>query len=147
MFKEQFPEASEAYEVLSDRDSRAHYDELLQKQFNLEDAQNTFENFFEEFGMEDEKEEEFFNKHYPDKILNKSKHLFEEQYQKDFILDHDKMINEQNPYSKIFSFNKINSENQERIGAEIVKTRITIILPAVFFQFPPPSPSTSPLFQ
>lgn len=53
--EKKFHDVSEAYETLSDRNSRGHYDELLQKQYSLEDANDTFEKFFSEHGMIDEK--------------------------------------------------------------------------------------------
>ncbi len=48
-----FQEIAEAFEVLSDRNKRAHYDELLSKKYSLEDANATFEKFFNEHGMAD----------------------------------------------------------------------------------------------
>jgi len=37
-----FQEIAEAFEVLSDRNKRAHYDEILSHEYNLEDAHSTF---------------------------------------------------------------------------------------------------------
>ena len=48
-----FQEVAEAYEVLSDRNKRAHYDELLTKQYSLEDANSTFQKFFNEHSLKD----------------------------------------------------------------------------------------------
>lgn len=65
-----FQEIAEAYEVLSDRNKRAHYDELLSHSYNLQDANSTFERFFNEHGLKSEEEEKFFNEHYPNPINN-----------------------------------------------------------------------------
>lgn len=56
-----FQEIAEAYEVLSDRNKRSHYDELLTKAYSLQDANSTFDKFFNEHGIVDESEEKFFN--------------------------------------------------------------------------------------
>lgn len=48
-----FQDIAEAYEVLSDRNKRAHYDELLNKKYSLEDANKTFERFFNQEGILD----------------------------------------------------------------------------------------------
>jgi DnaJ-class molecular chaperone len=56
-----FHDIAEAFEVLSDRNKRAHYDELLNNQYSLEDANSTFEKFFNEHDIVDEEEEKFFN--------------------------------------------------------------------------------------
>jgi DnaJ-class molecular chaperone len=63
--EQRFHDIAEAYECLSDRGSRSHYDNLLQKKFDLEDAEKTFTSFFDEHGIVDPMEEEFFNKNYP----------------------------------------------------------------------------------
>ena len=55
-----FHDIAEAYDVLSNRNSRSHYDELLIKQYSLEDANSTFERFYVENGIEDEGEKQFF---------------------------------------------------------------------------------------
>jgi curved DNA-binding protein CbpA len=55
---------------LSDRNKRAHYDELLIKQYSLEDAHSTFDRFFNEHGIIDEEEEKFFNENYPSPLSN-----------------------------------------------------------------------------
>lgn len=65
-----FHEISEAFEVLSDRNKRSHYDELLSKEYSLLDANSTFERFFNEHGLVDEEEEKFFNQHYPNPLSN-----------------------------------------------------------------------------
>ena len=65
-----FQEIAEAFEVLSDRNKRAQYDELLNKHYSLEDANSTFEKFFNEHGMVGEDEEKFFNEHYPNPLNN-----------------------------------------------------------------------------
>lgn len=62
-----FQDVAEAYDCLSNRNSRSHYDELLQKQYSINDAHSTFERFFDEHDMEDEKEKKFFETHYPKK--------------------------------------------------------------------------------
>lgn len=46
-----FHDVNEAYEVLSNRNKRAHFDELYKKEYSMEDANKTFERFFEEEGM------------------------------------------------------------------------------------------------
>lgn len=63
-----FQDISKAFEVLSDRNKRAHYDEMLSRQYSLEDASATFEQFFNEHGIVDESEEQFFNQHYPNPL-------------------------------------------------------------------------------
>lgn len=65
-----FHDIAEAFEVLSDRNKRAHYDEILVKQYSLEDAQTTFDRFFNEHGLIDESEEKFFNELYPNPLTN-----------------------------------------------------------------------------
>ena len=65
--EQKFNDISEAYEVLSNRNKRAHYDEMLSKHYSIDDAQKTFERFFDEHGMEDENEKKFFEQHYPNK--------------------------------------------------------------------------------
>lgn len=65
-----FQDIAEAFEVLSDRNKRAHYDELLSKEYSLADAQTTFDRFFNEHGIVDESEEQFFNTHYPNPLNN-----------------------------------------------------------------------------
>lgn len=65
-----FHEISEAFEVLSDRNKRSHYDELLSKEYSLQDANSTFERFFNEHGLVDEEEEKFFSQHYPNPLSN-----------------------------------------------------------------------------
>ena len=49
-----FHDIAEAYDVLSNVNSRSTYDKLFRKQYSLEEANSTFERFFEENGMEDE---------------------------------------------------------------------------------------------
>lgn len=63
-----FQEISEAFEVLSDHNKRAHYDELLSKEYSMVDAQSTFDRFFNEHGIVDESEEKFFNTHFPNPL-------------------------------------------------------------------------------
>lgn len=46
-----FNEICEAYDVLSNKNKRSHYDEMMSKTFVDEDADKTFERFFEEHGM------------------------------------------------------------------------------------------------
>lgn len=65
-----FHDISEAFEVLSDRNKRSHYDELLSHQYSLEDAHSTFDQFFNEHGIIDESQEQFFNEHYPNPLNN-----------------------------------------------------------------------------
>lgn len=65
-----FHDISEAFEVLSDRNKRAHYDELLMKQYSIQDANSTFEKFFNEHGIVDKSEEKFFSQYYPNPLSN-----------------------------------------------------------------------------
>ena len=65
-----FQEIAEAFEVLSDHNKRAHYDQLLNKHYSLEDAHSTFSRFFNQEGITNEEEEKFFNEHYPDPMNN-----------------------------------------------------------------------------
>ena len=65
--EKKFHDVAEAYDVLSNRNSRLHYDELLQKQYSLQDAHQTFERFFDEHGIEEEAEKNFFDTHFPKK--------------------------------------------------------------------------------
>jgi DnaJ-class molecular chaperone len=44
--EKKFHEISEAFDVLEDPSKRKHYDQMLQLEFSLEDAHNTFEDFF-----------------------------------------------------------------------------------------------------
>ena len=46
-----FHDIAEAFEVLSDRNKRVHYDELLRREYSLEDANSTFERFFNQHGI------------------------------------------------------------------------------------------------
>jgi curved DNA-binding protein CbpA len=48
-----FHDISEAYDVLSNRNRRSHYDDVSHRTYTNEDADKTFERFFEEHGMED----------------------------------------------------------------------------------------------
>lgn len=41
---------------------------MLSRQYSLEDASATFEQFFNEHGILDESEEQFFNQHYPNPL-------------------------------------------------------------------------------
>lgn len=54
--EKKFNEISEAYDVLSDSNKRSHYNDMLKLEFSLEDANKTFENFFDEHGILDEDE-------------------------------------------------------------------------------------------
>lgn len=65
-----FHDISEAYDVLSDRNKRAHYNDMLKLEFSLEDANKTFEQFFGQHGIMDEEEEKFFTQHYPEQTKN-----------------------------------------------------------------------------
>ena len=65
--EKKFHDVAEAYDVLSNRNNRAHYDELLKKEYSMNDAHDTFERFFDEHGIEDETEKNFFDAHYPKK--------------------------------------------------------------------------------
>lgn len=47
--------------MLSDNDKRFKYDEIFQKNYALEDAQDTFNQFFKENDFIDENESQFFN--------------------------------------------------------------------------------------
>lgn len=49
-----FHDIAEAYEVLADRNRRANYDAIMSKSYSLEDANATFERFFNEHGIVDE---------------------------------------------------------------------------------------------
>lgn len=49
-----FHDIAEAFEVLSDRNKRQQYDNLLMQQYSLEDAHSTFDRFFNEEGIVDE---------------------------------------------------------------------------------------------
>lgn len=42
--------------VLSDANKRAHYNDILIKEYSISDAENTFESFFNEHGIIDEEE-------------------------------------------------------------------------------------------
>ena len=48
-----FHDICEAYDVLSNQNRRSHYDDVNHRQYSNEDANRTFERFFEEHGMED----------------------------------------------------------------------------------------------
>ena len=52
---------------MTDRNSRSHYDEILQKGYSLDEATSTFDKFFQENDYIDDKEKEFFDKNYPQK--------------------------------------------------------------------------------
>jgi DnaJ-class molecular chaperone len=65
-----FKEIAEAFDVLSDRDKRAHYDEILVREYSLADANSTFDRFFNEHGFVDESEEKFFTTHFPSPLTN-----------------------------------------------------------------------------
>lgn len=65
-----FHDISEAYEVLSNRNSRTHYDEMSSRSYTDEDAERTFQQFFQEHGMMDEDEKKFFDQYYPDRKKN-----------------------------------------------------------------------------
>ena len=43
-----FHDIAEAFDVLSDHNKRAHYDEMLHREYSLTDAQSTFNRFFSE---------------------------------------------------------------------------------------------------
>lgn len=66
--EQRFHDIAEAFEVLSDHNKRAHYDELLHHEYSLADANSTFERFFNEHGLVDESEEKFFNENYPNPL-------------------------------------------------------------------------------
>jgi len=68
--EKKFSDISEAFDVLSDKNKRSHYDEMLRLEFSLEDANNTFDEFFGEHGIVDEEEEKFFSTHYPERTKN-----------------------------------------------------------------------------
>lgn len=65
-----FHDINEAFEVLSDRNKRASYDQVLSRAYSLEDANSTFERFFNENGIVDENEEKFFGEHYANSTPN-----------------------------------------------------------------------------
>ena len=65
--QEKFHDINEAYEHLSNRNSRQHYDNLLSQKFSIEDANHTFEKFFDEHGPESEDEKAFLESNYPKK--------------------------------------------------------------------------------
>lgn len=65
-----FKEISEAFDILSDHNKRAHYDEILNREYSLADATSTFDRFFNEHGFADENEEKFFDTHYPSPLTN-----------------------------------------------------------------------------
>lgn len=65
-----FTGISEAYDVLSNQNRRAHYDDMNHREYGNEDADKIFERFYDEHGFEDESEKEFFNKHYPNRKRN-----------------------------------------------------------------------------
>jgi DnaJ-class molecular chaperone len=65
-----FHDIAEAYECLSDRNKRSQYDEMLNKEYSLQDANTTFESFFNEHGIKNEDEEKFFNQNYPNPLSN-----------------------------------------------------------------------------
>jgi len=46
-----FHDISEAYEILSNKNRRSHYDDVSHRNYSNEDADKTFERFFEEHGM------------------------------------------------------------------------------------------------
>lgn len=48
-----FHEVSEAYDVLSNKNRRSHYDDFSHRQYSDQDADKTFERFYQEHGMED----------------------------------------------------------------------------------------------
>jgi DnaJ-class molecular chaperone len=56
-----FHDIAEAFDVLSDHNKRADYDQLLHREYSIADAQSTFNRFFSEQGPLDENEEKFFN--------------------------------------------------------------------------------------
>lgn len=51
--EKKFQDVNEAYEVLSNKNKRSHYDQILEKEYSMEDANQTFEKFFEEQGLND----------------------------------------------------------------------------------------------
>lgn len=46
--EQRFNEINEAFEVLYNRNSRSHYDEILKKGYSLDEAESTFDRFFQE---------------------------------------------------------------------------------------------------
>ncbi len=68
--EKKFQDISEAYDVLSDKNKRSHYNDMLKLEYSLEDANKTFEQFFGEHGINDEDEEKFFSQHYPEQTKN-----------------------------------------------------------------------------
>lgn len=46
-----FHDICEAYDVLSNKNRRSHYDDVSHRQYSNDDADKTFEKFFEEHGM------------------------------------------------------------------------------------------------
>ena len=44
---------NEAYDTLSNKNRRTHYDELYHKKYTDEDADKNFERFYEEHGIND----------------------------------------------------------------------------------------------
>lgn len=48
-----FHDINEAYDVLSNHNRRSHYDEVAHKTYTDEDADKTFQRFYEEYGPQD----------------------------------------------------------------------------------------------
>lgn len=102
--QKKFNDISEAYFTLSSPARRDHYDSLMHK-YSTEDAYKTFEKFFSEQTMVPE-EQEFFDKHYPDRkktyyeILGVPKNAtyqeIQDAYRKQALKHHPK-ANEKNP--------------------------------------------------
>jgi DnaJ-class molecular chaperone len=65
--QKRFNEINEAYAILSNANARHHYDEIKNKSFSAKDAYKLFDRFFDEHGVKDEKEKNFFNSNYPNR--------------------------------------------------------------------------------
>lgn len=65
-----FHEINEAYDVLSNQNRRSHYDEVAHRDYTDQDADRTFERFYQEYGTQDESEKQFFDKYYPERRRN-----------------------------------------------------------------------------
>lgn len=78
--QKKFKDICEAYKILGNKSKRSHYDQLLKEEFTLEQALQTFEHFYDQHGIENDEEKDFFEENYPHKtkdyyhILGVSKH-------------------------------------------------------------------------